>query len=154
MSSRNTTNFIHVISTVDVPNLQRIHDKDHFTSLHGKAGCIVLAFSCGTLLLGLFSFRKMGFLERFPQEWQSLLKWLHRYMGATTFTLALVVMQLDLPHVAVMEGFLCRSWQLATRALGVLLLLLLRHAPPGKPALPVMNQAMVPQEAQGMTKHL
>lgn len=71
-------------------------------------------------------------------------------LGAGTWTLALVTIQLDLPHPAVMEGLTCRAWQVATAALGVAMLALLRSPAPGKPVLPQVDFTMVPREG----KHL
>jgi hypothetical protein len=115
---------------------------------------IATALACVSPILGALGFRRLGLLERFPKEWQAAVKWTHRLLGATTWTLALVAMQLDLPHSAVLEGIPCRAWQAAALALGIGVLLMLRRPAPGKPALPMINQAMVPQEFAAGPKHL
>lgn len=133
---------------------QDINNKNHFTSLHGKMGLITTFFSVFTTIFGTLNFRQLGFLMKFPEKWHAFLKWFHRYIGITTFMLALFVMQLDLPHPSVMEGFVCRFWQSASMGLGIAIILLLRLPPLGKPVLPVMNQAMVPQDSSDIIKHL
>ena len=128
------------------PNkLQSLHGKTHFKSLHGKLGLITTILVGATPALGFFSFRKLGLLAQLPSEWQPAVKWAHRLLGASTWTLALVTMQLPLPHSAVMEGLACRAWQAASAVLGVAVLLMLRRPPPGKPVLPQVDFTMVPR---------
>ena len=71
-------------------------------------------------------------------------------IGAVTWILAIVTMQLDLPHPAVFQGLTCRSWQAASLGLGFAMLAMLRRPPPGKPILPQVDFTAIPQG----TKHL
>lgn len=121
--------------------LQNIHNKEHFTSLHGKLGLVTLALLGCNLLIGLASFKKLGLLTQLPQEWQPRVKWIHRLTGVIIWTLALVCMQLDLPHPAVLQGLWCWLWQLVVAAIGVGVLVLLRNSGKGKSILPQIFSA-------------
>lgn len=130
-----------------------MHGKAHFTSLHGKMGLLTTALTMGAPVLGVLSFRRLGFHERLPPEWQPVTKWAHRLLGAVTWVLAIITMQLDLPHPAVFEGLACRAWQAAAMGLGVGMLVMLRRPPPGKPVLPQIDFTAVPQGQVGPKYH-
>ena len=80
-----------------------------------------------------------------PAEWQPVVKWVHRMVGAVSWTAALINMQLDLPHPAVFQGLVCRLWQVVCIGLGTAMLILLRKPPPGKPILPQTDFTAIPQ---------
>ena len=58
------------------------------------------------------------------------------------------MIQLDLPHAAVMTGFVCRLWQAGVLGIGALVLYLLGYTNPGKSAvLPqVVDFTLVPRQ--------
>lgn len=112
-----------------------INGKLHFSSLHGKVGAIVLILTAAAPVLGISSFKKLGLITKFPERWQPQIKWLHRALSIFTWMLALVAMQLDLPHPAVFQGFWCRLWQAGVLALGACVLFILRQRI-GKTSLP------------------
>lgn len=112
-----------------------LNGKSHFTSLHGKVGLITTILAAVTPSMGLVSFRKYGILDTFPNEWQPVIKWAHRFIAVVTWSLAILTMQLDLPHKDVMQGILCRTWQGCSLALTCAILLMLRGPGPGKTAV-------------------
>ena len=57
---------------------QNLHGKDHFTSLHGKVGLLSFGLALLSPALGVLSFRRLGLIQRFPEDWQPHIKWLHR----------------------------------------------------------------------------
>ena len=60
-------------------------------------------------------------------------------LGVCAWCLALVEMQLALPHPAVMQGVLCRAWQAGVAALALVVLSTLRgRLAPGRSALPTV----------------
>lgn len=93
----------HPLPTQTHTHTQVRNNKDHFTSLHGKVGLLTLLLAALAPLGGLFSFRKLGLVTHLPEPWQPVVKWLHRCAGALTWVLALIVMQLPLPHAAVFQ---------------------------------------------------
>ncbi|KXZ44862.1 hypothetical protein GPECTOR_61g815 [Gonium pectorale] len=94
--------------------LQVLLGKPHFMSLHAKFGLATLVLSILMPLWGLVSFRRMGLIQRFPERWQPLIKTLHRQLGALTWLLALVTIELALPHPAVAKGHLTVAWQVGS----------------------------------------
>ncbi|GLC46618.1 hypothetical protein PLESTB_001223600 [Pleodorina starrii] len=95
--------------------------KPHFMSLHAKFGLATLVLSILMPLWGLVSFRRMGFIQRFPERWQPRIKAAHRQLGLLTWLLALVTIELALPHPAVHKGHLTTAWQAGVGLLAVLL---------------------------------
>lgn len=63
------------------PAPQNLKGKQHFTSLHGKVGLCTFTLALAAPLLGALSFRRLGLIQRFPEPWQPVLKWLHRLVG-------------------------------------------------------------------------
>jgi cytochrome b-561 domain-containing protein 2 len=61
---------------------QNLMGKSHFLSLHGKMGLLTFLLALASPLLGALSFRRLGLVQRFPQDWQPRLKWLHRLVSA------------------------------------------------------------------------
>ncbi|KAL6766195.1 hypothetical protein ACKKBG_A35060 [Auxenochlorella protothecoides x Auxenochlorella symbiontica] len=117
--------------------------KQHFTSLHGKVGNINTWLAVATPVGGIFSFRKLGLITRLPEPWHPFIKWLHRCLGLLTWMLALVTVQLVLPHKAIMQGLLSRLWQLAVVAMGAVMLTALRRKPlSAQHALPTVEMAL------------
>ncbi|PNW82466.1 hypothetical protein CHLRE_06g280100v5 [Chlamydomonas reinhardtii] len=96
--------------------------KPHFMSLHAKFGLATLILSVLMPLWGLVSFRRMGIIQKFPERWQPRIKALHRQLGLLTWLLALVTIELALPHPAVAKGRLTQAWQAGVALIGVLLL--------------------------------
>jgi Eukaryotic cytochrome b561 len=121
---------------LSLTHLQTLHGKPHFTSLHGKVGALTLLLLLLTTLIGGLSFRRLGLLPKLPTEAQPKVKWAHRLAGVTVWTLAIVCMQLDLPHPAVFTGLVCRAWQVGVVALGVGVVVVLRAPGRGKSILP------------------
>jgi len=107
--------------------IQVINGKQHFTSLHGKVGLLNFLLSLASPTLGILSFKYLGIYNKLPDTWQPYTKWAHRFLAVSTWLLALVTMQLDLPHSAVFEGIFCRLWQLAVVVLGVSMILIIRR---------------------------
>mmetsp|Transcript_30061 Transcript_30061/g.66602 ORF Transcript_30061/g.66602 Transcript_30061/m.66602 type:complete len:240 (+) Transcript_30061:50-769(+) len=105
-----------------------IHNKQHFKSTHAKFGLATLILSVVAPLNGVVSFRKLGIIQKFPEKWQPRLKWLHRRIGALTWLLALVTIQLALPHHAVHKVLLTPLWQVSIAAIGMLMLVLMAKA--------------------------
>lgn len=73
-----------------------MHGKSHFTSLHGKLGLVTYFFSLAAVGLGVFSFKKTGFIESLPSTLHPFVKWIHRlvrclrhYIFVCTFSLSL-----------------------------------------------------------------
>lgn len=61
--------------------LQVLKSKLHFTTLHGKVGLVASVMTALSVVLGTASFRKLGIIQRFPEEWQPQIKWLHRIVS-------------------------------------------------------------------------
>lgn len=101
-----------------------LHGKPHFVSLHAKFGLATLVLSILMPLWGAASFRRLGIVQRFPERWQPRIKALHRQLGLATWLLALVTVQLALPHPAVSKGLVTTAWQVGVAAVGGLMLLL------------------------------
>ncbi|GLI61584.1 hypothetical protein VaNZ11_004000 [Volvox africanus] len=95
--------------------------KPHFVSLHAKFGLATLILSILMPLWGLVSFRRMGIIQRFPEVWQPRIKAAHRQLGFITWLLALVTIELALPHPAVKKGWLTLAWQGGVGVIAVLL---------------------------------
>ncbi|KIZ04868.1 cytochrome [Monoraphidium neglectum] len=62
---------------------KNLNHKAHFKTLHGKLGLLTLVLTGLSPLLGAISFRKLGLLQRFPEQWHSRLKKAHRVAFAT-----------------------------------------------------------------------
>ena len=60
---------------------QNLKGKQHFTSLHGKVGLLTFVLALASPALGTLSFRRLGLIQRFPEDWQPRLKWLHRLVS-------------------------------------------------------------------------
>jgi hypothetical protein len=60
---------------------QNLKGKHHFTSLHGKVGLLTFVLALASPALGMLSFRRLGLIQRFPEDWQPRLKWLHRLVS-------------------------------------------------------------------------
>ncbi|KAI8468594.1 MAG: eukaryotic cytochrome b561-domain-containing protein [Monoraphidium minutum] len=80
---------------------KNLNGKPHFRTLHGKLGLLTLVLTAASPLLGVVSFRKLGLIQRFPDEWQPRLKKTHKLLGAATWFLALLTVEIALPHKAV-----------------------------------------------------
>lgn len=57
---------------------KHIHGKSHFTSLHGKMGLVTYILSLAAVVLGVSSFKKLGFIQALPRTLHPLFKWIHR----------------------------------------------------------------------------
>lgn len=110
--------------------------KQHFTSLHGKVGLVTFLLALASPLLGVLSFRRLGLIQKFPQDWHPRLKWLHRLVSAYAYILGMVTIQLALPHAAVFTGMWCRLWQAGVAALAGCMLFTLRGRISGRTVLP------------------
>lgn len=124
-----------------------IHGKSHFTSLHGKLGSITYCLSLFLIVLGVCSFKRLKLIDRFPSACHPWLKWFHRLFGVTTWCLSLLVMEIILPHPAVLQGIVAHVWRLGLMCLGVLMLLALgRRATSALPR--VVDFTLVPRERE------
>lgn len=79
------------------PMLQDLKGKQHFTSLHGKVGLVTFLLALASPLLGVLSFRRLGLIQKFPQDWHPRLKWLHRLVRAEGHMSAHGDVQVKLP---------------------------------------------------------
>ncbi|GBF87436.1 hypothetical protein Rsub_00147 [Raphidocelis subcapitata] len=118
------TLFIAIGAGAIIYNKHR-HGKPHFRTLHGRLGLLALILSAAAPLLGAVSFRKLGLIQRFPEEWHYTIKKAHRALGVVTWALALVTIEVALPHPAVYKPLATPLWQLSAGAAGALMALLL-----------------------------
>lgn len=103
-----------------------------FHALHSHYKCLIPALRCpqfglATIILsflmpvwGLVSFRRMGIIQRFPERLQPLIKMMHRQLGLVTWLLALMTIELALPHPAVYKRHITVLWQGGVGLLAVL----------------------------------
>lgn len=120
-----------------------IHGKQHFTSLHAKVGLGTLVLSMLGPVVGAISFRRLGFLQKFPESIQPIIKTLHKKMGAITWFMAVVTIELALTHHAVNKGLLTRAWQGGCALLALLMLWLILHIDgKAKPAVDPLSKVV------------
>lgn len=62
-----------------------LHNKHHFTSLHGKLGLLTIGLSCASLLMGALSFKALGLITSMSLKMQAQVKSLHRKVRAFFF---------------------------------------------------------------------
>ncbi|KAG1681103.1 hypothetical protein FOA52_015544 [Chlamydomonas sp. UWO 241] len=98
------------------------HNKRHFQSTHSQVGLATLVLTVLAPLGGAISFKRLGLIHRFPEVWHSRIKWLHRKLGVCVWLLALVTIELALPHPSVRKALLTPLWQAGVALVGVLLL--------------------------------
>jgi cytochrome b-561 domain-containing protein 2 len=55
--------------------------KPHFRTLHGKLGLLTLVLTVLSPLLGAISFRRLGLIQRFPEQWHGRIKKAHRLVS-------------------------------------------------------------------------
>ena len=46
-------------------------------------GLLTFVLALASPALGTLSFRRLGLIQRFPEDWQPRLKWLHRLVSKT-----------------------------------------------------------------------
>lgn len=80
-------------------------------------------------------------ITSFPRHYSVLTYAFFRQVSVCCWTLALVEMQLVLPHPAVMTGWACRAWQAGVLGCVALMLVVLRGRWQGKSPLPTSGQA-------------
>ncbi|KAK9830306.1 hypothetical protein WJX72_010893 [[Myrmecia] bisecta] len=77
--------------------------KQHFKSIHAKMGLLTLILSVCAPLGGALSFKYLGLLTKIPERLQPTVKLAHRNLGIATLTVALITIEIILPHHAVWQ---------------------------------------------------
>jgi hypothetical protein len=98
--------------------MQVNHGKPHYTSWHGKIGLAASISTCAVLLGGAISFRKLGFLQYFPDSKQFFVKKAHRLAAPLIFSVALLNVFIGLGHPAAGE----RVWLHMLQRTGIVML--------------------------------
>ncbi|GAX81977.1 hypothetical protein CEUSTIGMA_g9405.t1 [Chlamydomonas eustigma] len=101
-----------------------IGHKLHFKSTHSKFGVATLLMTVLSPLMGVVSFKRLGIITKFPEKWHSFIKFLHRRVGLITWLLAMITIQLALPHPTVKRTLLTPLWQIGITVLTFLLMML------------------------------
>lgn len=92
---------------------KRVHNKHHFMSTHSKWGLAALILTLLSPALGVLSFKRLGLFQMLPDTLQPHVKLFHRRLGIVTWLVALVAIQLALPHKAVYIPVVTEVWQAA-----------------------------------------
>mmetsp|Transcript_10876 Transcript_10876/g.19810 ORF Transcript_10876/g.19810 Transcript_10876/m.19810 type:complete len:234 (+) Transcript_10876:139-840(+) len=108
--------FIFAGATVIIYNKIRL-GKMHFKSNHAKIGLASLILAAIVPLGGAISFRKLGFIHYFPERLHPFIKASHRYSGMIAWILALVAIEIILPHKAVYRPYITKIWQVSVALL-------------------------------------
>lgn len=106
-----------------------LRGKGHFHSTHAKLGLATMILSATSIVLGAVSFRKLGIIQRFPEQWQPGIKKLHRLLGTVTWFTALLTIEWVLPHKALYKVGLTQLWQVGVGLAGACMLVLLLKPP-------------------------
>lgn len=126
--------FLGLVAILRHKALKQLH---HLYSAHSKFGVAVLVLTVLVPIGGALCFRKLGFIQRFPEKWHPWIKALHRMLGTLTWFLSLLVIELGLPHKAVYKIGLTEIWQVSIILCGAVMGMALSIRAPKVKDLPV-----------------
>jgi len=95
--------------------------KDHFTTDHSKVGLAAIVISFTSALGGAGAFKRLGLLERIPEQFQAPAKLAHRKVGLVALCLGLAAAVLGIRYPKHSMGAFTYLWQFAIMCVGLTL---------------------------------